>query len=73
MQGIHSFLNLEPYDYDFNNVVAKDKEKDGVYGLPTMHEVRKEVKKVSKPYAQVLSDAVIDKYNNMDFWNICTN
>lgn len=73
MQGIHSFLNLEPYDYDFNNVVAKDKEKDGVYGLPTMHEVRKEVKKVSKPYTQVLSDAVIDKYNNMDFWNICTN
>ena len=70
MQGIHSFLRLKPYEYDFNNIIAKDREKDEeVYGLPTMHEVRKEINKISKPYTEVLSDTVINKYINMDFWN----
>ena len=50
--------------------IAKDKEKDSeVYGLPTMHEIRKEVKKISKPYTEVLSDEVINKYITYDFWN----
>ena len=36
------FLELDPFVYDFDNIVAKDREKDAeVYGLPTMHEVRK--------------------------------
>ena len=70
MQGIHWFLKLKPYKYDFNNIVAKDREKDSeVYGLPTMHEVRKEVKKISKPYSEVLSTGVINKYITYDFWN----
>jgi hypothetical protein len=34
-----------------------------------MHEVRKEVKKISKPYSEVLSPEVINKYINYDFWN----
>ena len=70
MKGIHSFLGLKPYEYNFNNIVAKNREKDSeVYGLPTMHEVRKEVKKISKPYSEVLSTEVINKYINYDFWN----
>ena len=70
MNGLHGFLKLEPYDYDFNNIVAKDREKDTeVYGLPTMHEVRKEVKKISKHYSEVLSSEVINKYITYDFWN----
>ena len=45
-------------------------EKDiEVYGLPTMHEVRKELKKISKPYSEVLSLDVINKYITYDFWN----
>ena len=51
-------------------MVAKDREKDAeVYGLPTMHEVRKKVNKISKPYTEVLSAEVINKYINYDFWN----
>ena len=70
MQGIHWYLKLKPYKYDFNNITAKDREKDSeVYGLPTMHEVRKEVKKISKPYTEVLSSDVINKYITYDFWN----
>ena len=70
MQGIHSFLRMKPYEYDFENVENKYREKDSeVYGLPTMHEVRKKVEKTSRHYSEVLSEAVINKYKNMDFWN----
>ena len=70
MQNLHGFLQLDSFDYDFNNIVAKDREKDiEVYGLPTMHEVRKEIKKISKPYSEVLSLDVINKYITYDFWN----
>ena len=67
---LHGFLELDPFVYDFDNVVAKDREKDAeIYGLPTMHEVRKKVNKISKPYTEVLSAEVINKYINYDFWN----
>ena len=70
LQGIHSFLRMKPFEYDFDNIVAKDREKDKeVYGLETMHEVRPSIKKTSKHYSEVLSQEVINKYINMDFWN----
>ena len=46
LQGIHWFLKLKPFEYDFDNIEAKDREKDKeVYGLPTMHEVRPKIEK----------------------------
>ncbi len=70
MQGIHSFLRMKPFEYDFENVEAKYREKDTeVYGLPTMHEVRKKVEKKSRHYSEVLSKEVIEKYKDLDFWN----
>ena len=70
MNHLHAFLELDPFNYDFDNIVAKDREKDEeVYGLPTMHEVRKSINKISKPYSEVLSTDVINKYINYDFWN----
>ena len=70
MNNLHGFLQLDPFHYKFDNVVAKDREKDAeVYGLPTMHEVRKSISKISKPYSEVLSAEVINKYINYDFWN----
>ena len=70
MQNLHGFLQLNSFQYDFNNVIQKDRENDvEVYGLPTMHEVRKSINKISKPYSEVLSTEVINKYINYDFWN----
>ena len=69
MNHLHVFLQLNPFNYKFNNIVAKNREKDEVYGLPTMHEVRKSINKISKPYQEVLSTDVINKYINYDFWN----
>jgi hypothetical protein len=70
MQNIHSFLRMKPYEYDFENIEAKYREKDTeVYGLPTMHEVRKTIEKKSRHYSEVLSEEVINKYKDLDFWN----
>jgi len=70
MQGIHSFLKMKPYEYDFENIENKYREKDtDVYGLPKMHEVRSKIEKTSRHYSEVLSEEVINKYKNMDFWN----
>ena len=70
MQGIHSFLRMKPFEYDFENVENKYREKDSeVYGLPTMHEVRHKVEKKSRHYSEVLSEEVINKYKDLDFWN----
>ena len=68
MQNLHGYLRLDSFNYDFNNIIQKDREKDvEVYGLPTMHEVRKSINKISKPYQEVLSTDVINKYINYDF------
>ena len=69
MNHLHAFLELDPYNYKFNNVIAKNRERDDVYGLVTMHEVRKSINKISRPYQEVLSTEVINKYINYDFWN----
>ena len=70
MNHLHAFLELDPFVYNFDNINQKDREKDmEVYGLPTMHEVRKSINKISKPYQEVLSTDVINKYINYDFWN----
>ena len=70
MNHLHAFLELDPFHYEFNNIIQKDREKDAeVYGLPTMHEVRKSINKISKPYSEVLSIDVINKYINYDFLN----
>jgi hypothetical protein len=70
MNHLHAFLELDPFNYDYDNITQKDREKDAeVYGLPTMHEVRKSINKISKPYQEVLSTDVINKYINYDFWN----
>ena len=69
MQNLHGFLRLDSFNYDYDNIIQKDREKDEVYGLVTMHEVRKSINKISKPYQEVLSTDVINKYINYDFWN----
>jgi len=66
---IYEFLELPYYTHDFNNVNHKYRERDDdVYGLSDMHEVRKRIQRVSKRPEEVLSDYILNKYSNMEFW-----
>jgi sulfotransferase len=66
---IYEFLELPYYAHDFNNVNHKYRERDDdVYGLSDMHEVRKRIQRVSKRPEEVLSDYILNKYSNIEFW-----
>jgi sulfotransferase len=66
---IYEFLELPYYSHDFENITHKYRERDDdIYGLSDMHEVRKRIQKVSKKPEEVLSDYVLNKYSNMEFW-----
>jgi len=69
MGRIHEFLELDPFTYTFNNITPIEREDDSYYGLPTMHEVRPELKKISKPYTEVLSKDIIDKYKDYKYYD----
>jgi len=69
MDKIYDFLGEEKYNHDFTSVENVHREDDGnVYGLPDMHEVRKEVKSASKDPREVLPDQVIQDVNGLEFW-----
>jgi sulfotransferase len=68
MNRIHTFLGLDLYSYDFSNVRPKYDENDIVYGLENMHTVRNEVKKIYHDNSKYLSEYIINKYKQMEFW-----
>jgi sulfotransferase len=69
MRKVYQFLELPYYSHDFQNLNHKYRERDDdIYGLSDMHEVRKNLNKVSKRPEEVLSDYVLSRYSNMEFW-----
>lgn len=68
LNHIHSFLKLPLYSYDFSNVVPKVNENDEVYGLENMHTVRNRVEKIHRDKTKYLSEYILDKYKEMEFW-----
>jgi sulfotransferase len=72
MQEIYSFLKVESYTHDFYNIVdveTSSAESDVLTGLPKdLHKVEKSLR-LSKinPY-DILSEYVINKYSNLEFW-----
>lgn len=43
IDSIYDFLDLKPFNHDFNNIVNSNQEDDSVYGLTGMHDVRKTI------------------------------
>jgi len=69
INNIYDFLNLSKYEHDFDNITHGYKEDDEVFGIPDLHTVRKSLSKNEYDYKEFLSDYVIEKYNNIEFWN----
>ena len=72
MNKIYSFLEIEPYSHDFNNIVDPEddsKVSDSMLGLPeNLHKVEKSlIDSKINPY-EILSDYAINKYSNLEFW-----
>lgn len=70
LNGVYEFLELEPYQHDFSSIINVHRERDTeVYGLSSMHELKSKLEKTSRSYTDVLSENIINKYKNLDFWN----
>jgi sulfotransferase len=69
LQKIYEFLEEEPYEHDFSNILNKHEESDlNTYGLADMHKVRKELKKTSANPKDVLPPSILGRYKQMEFW-----
>ena len=72
MDGIHEFLGLGLFDYNFNNIKAIDNHDDlAGYGMLGLHDVNKKLARPKTDPSELLSDYVIQKYGNaLDFLNL---
>lgn len=69
MNGIYEFLDEEPFKHDFESLENPHRENDmQIYGLADMHEVRKEVKKVSPKPEDVLPQVILEAVKGQEFW-----
>lgn len=71
IEKIYDFLGEEYYDHTFNNLQNTNRENDSlIYGLPDMHEVRSEIKLSSLNPDEVLSNEILEKCKNTEFWRV---
>ena len=68
MYNVYNFLGIPPHKHDFNNIVNEYLPHDSMLGLENLHVVKKSISKTSKDPKDVLSEYVIEKYSNMEFW-----
>lgn len=71
LEKIYKFLGEELFDHDFNKLNNVNRENDAqVYGLADMHYIRPKLELVSKNPKNVLSEEILKKYKNTEFWKI---
>lgn len=74
MERIYDFLDEEPFEHTFSNLKNENRENDGqIYGFSDMHEVRSVLKSTSKDPKEVLSQNILGKCENAEFWRTLDN
>lgn len=69
IKKIYDFLEIKYFDHSFENISPIDEINHEYYNLPSLHEVRSKIDKISKNPSDVLSDYVIKKYgSNYEVW-----
>lgn len=69
MDGIYKFIGTESFKHNFKNIIKLEKDYDTLIGMPEdLHKIRTELKQTSPKPEDVLSDYVLNKYSNMEFW-----
>jgi sulfotransferase len=71
MQKLYEFLGEEPFEHTFDNLKNENRENDGkVYGFADMHEVRPVVKSTAPAPEEILSEEILEKCKNTEFWRV---
>lgn len=69
IQEIYDFLDEPSFGHNFNNIENSHRENDWeTYGLPDMHEVRKDLSKSKIEPQNTLSQYVLERCGAIDMW-----
>lgn len=69
MDKIYSYLELDSYKHDFNNIEQKIKEDDSVYGLTSdLHTIRKQILPLEPDYKNILGKDICSWIDKTFYW-----
>ena len=68
IQDIYDFLGIQYFDHSFDNLSSSDEINHGFYGIDKLHKIRSDVSKTSIIPEDILSEYVLQKYNNYEVW-----
>lgn len=69
LKSIYNFLGEEYYEHDFKNIIDVTPGKDAkAFGISDIHHVRKELSKKSIKPSEILSENILKKYADVEFW-----
>jgi sulfotransferase len=68
IEKIYKYIDAPYYEHNLDNIVNKNIIDDNIYGIPNMHKVKQSIEKNDYDVKEYLSDYVINKYNNLEFW-----
>jgi hypothetical protein len=69
MDSIYNFIGVKSFKHNFTNIVKLEEDDETPINMPQdTHVVRPVLKKTSPKPEDVLSDYVINKYSNMEYW-----
>jgi len=68
MDRIYEFLGVDTYLHNFEHIDNTHRETEYQWKLKDMHSVRRKLSKKSKRPEDVLSQEVLNKYKNLEYW-----
>lgn len=70
IKKVYDFWELEYYNHHFDNLINPQPENDDAYGIAGLHDVRKELKRVSPSPEEVLGTELCKYYDDLklEFW-----
>lgn len=74
LKSLYEFLEEEYFEHSFENLTAPNREDDmRTYGISDMHQVHRQLKKVSLEPNKVLSEKILSRCKGMDVWRNFNN
>jgi sulfotransferase len=69
MKKIYNFLEMDYFQHDYTSLSNQNREKDLItYGVQDLHEVRSELKSISPSPDKVLSQEILNRCKDAEFW-----
>jgi sulfotransferase len=68
LKRIYEFLEVKEFSHNYSKIENHHREIDDQWYLKDMHHVRQKLEKKSKRPEDILSDYVLNRYSNLEYW-----